>query len=753
MKRRCAWLLAALLLVPLMVLSASPAASAQSCGISLTAQPSHVSFPFGAVPAPGAATFGETFDVAYPPSLANQTVRVQYLNGSRWHDLENFAANAMGFTETSYGLDSGWVRFGTTSVRAVSGLCESGTAVFGVSYDPGAAWMDAGAYAAVIAFAGAFLFLGKSLGWKRFLIVAVPVYLAITPWTGQRYDVYFLLSSGIRILQHVNPFAPGNPPLYPGGLKWAYPPLYALYSALSFLIYRGLSGAPLPSVGGLTWPGWLTAMYNVYLAYVPSSLPLLVSLLKLPMVASAVLTGAFLNRMTRSGWTGVFWLANPLVILVAAVWGQLDPMAALLTVMALYYFGKGKMYHAYLLASLGAAVKVWPIIIIPLMLAITLRREGVRAFKPLSACIPAFAATLAILGAYGNLAYTVYVFLYARAIPTYGGVFTANGLTWQQALLLVKAPPVPVFLLAGVPAYVACLLWVYWKKDADLVKWTVISILVFFLTYNFVNPQYFYWILPLLILQRRRIAGAVFTVLPLAYVALTYNLFYFVSPAVLMNQFSVGASVADQFKVDFFSQTPVAFLVLTAVVPTVIYALLLLSELRPGLLSRRVLRRGLPEDEEGLVSEPVKGRDARERQFEALEEGQKRPQPEIVTVEIGRGEQGGKGYDLRRAEPGGEVGNERRRREISRRHIPPADGDHYGLDPARIRSVELQDEAMGYHFGRAGGVPDGTDEIAARLEEGVELTHERTKVRLAVQGAVERVCYTYLLLPYQVPHP
>ncbi|HKT21367.1 MAG TPA: hypothetical protein VJR06_01910, partial [Nitrososphaerales archaeon] len=538
---------ALLVLLALVALAAgSPAAAAQNCGIGVVAQPSQVSLPSGSVPPPGAATFGETFDVNYSSSYNNQTMTLQYLNGSDWKGLQNFTGNFVGFSELSYGLDNGWAKQGANSVRVVSGGCASSPAAFEVGFDPGALPVDAAIYAALAALALAFIFLGRGLGWKRFLIVAVPVYLALAPWTGQRYDMYFLISSGMRILQHVNPFDPGSPPAYPSPLKWAYPPIYPLYSGLSFLIYHGLTGTALPSASSLTWPGWLTSTYNVYLAYVPPGLPVLATLLKLPMIASAFLTGALITRLTGKGSSAVWWIANPLVILVAAVWGQLDPIATLLAVASLYCFRQGKEYQAYLLASFGAAVKVWPALIIPIMLVAGVKKGGLSALRPAVAVLPAFLVTLGIYGVFGSVINSLFVLVYARGIPTFAGAFSVNGMTWQEVLFVLKSPPIPLFLYLGLPAYAVSLAWMYFRDDLDVVKWTVVSIMILFLTYNYVNPQYFYWVVPFLLLQERKRASAVFTLLPLMFMGFAYDVFYFVSPAVLSNEYLFGSSVADQ---------------------------------------------------------------------------------------------------------------------------------------------------------------------------------------------------------------
>ncbi len=541
-----------------------------------------MNFPSANLPTSSQLTFGEILDVNYSQAFVNQTLAVQSLNGTSWAGIAQFRGNEVGFTEIDYGINSAWAKFGENNLRVVSGSCNSNVLAIDFRYDPTAFQVDLLSYAVMAVLASLFFLVGRRLGWGRFLFVALAAYLALAPWTGQRYDVYFLLSSGIRILQHVNPFDPGNPPLYPGPLKWAYPPLYAAYSAVSFLVYQGLTGSQLPSVASLTWPGWLTATYNVYQAYVPQSLPVLVLLLKLPMVAAAILTGVLLKRMTGSDRAAVWWIANPLVILVAAIWGQLDPIATLFAVGSIYYYEQGKMYHSYLFASIGAAVKVWPVLLIPILFVVSLRRNGTSAVKPLAAVLPALLVTLGLYGIFGNVLESLFVFVYARGIPTFAGAFSVNGLTWQQALFAVGSPPVPVFLYAGIPVYVVMLVWAYWKNVKDVVLLLAASILLLFLTYNYVNPQYFYWIIPLLVLQRRKLAAAVFTALPLVFMLGGYDIFYFVSPALLHSEFEVGASIIEQMKVSLFYQSQVIFLTVSAVVPTIAYLILLYAEFRGG---------------------------------------------------------------------------------------------------------------------------------------------------------------------------
>lgn len=601
-------LLTGLALLVLALASVAPAAAASECGITVNVQPSVVNYPSPSLPAGNQAAFGETIDVNYSLAFVNKTITVLYYSGGNWQPSENIVGNTVGYTRTYLPLHVGQAVFGSNSVRVVSGACDS-SASFTIVSDPAANYWVVAAYAVVWAAISLFLFAGLRLGKKWFPVVAAAAYLAIAPFTGQRYDVYFLISSGVRMLQHVNPFNPGVPPAYPGTYKWAFPPLYVPYGALSFLTYQGITHSSLPAVGALTPPSWYTSMFDVWEAFVPSSLPILVLLLKLPMVVSVLVAGLLLSRMTAAGSTSPLWLANPLVILVGAVWGTLDPITAALAIGAVYMFQKNRYYPAYLLASMGAAVKIWPVLLIPLFLAITLRREGLSALKPLAAILPAALLCLGIYSVSGGLGSDIYTLLYARAIPTFGNSFTVSGLTWQQFLSFWNAPALPIFLVVGIPAYLAVIVWVYCRREVDIVKWTIVSELIFFLTYNYVNPQYFLWVLPFLILQGRKVTTAMFTALPLLSVFFAYNIYYFVSPAVLPDYSSLGSSIADQLKVAFFNQTPWLSLLVLGVLPTFAYALTLLSELKPGVsITLPSLRRSLSEDEKGLVPQAVEGR-------------------------------------------------------------------------------------------------------------------------------------------------
>ncbi len=478
------------------------------------------------------------------------------------------------------GVYSNWARIGTNLLRAeaIPQGCDSNNATLTVvqSGNEGV-FQDAGIWI-VIAAASAFLIvLSRILPTKWFLVIAGVTYVGLIPFTGQRYDVYFLYSSGIRLLDRVSPFSPGNPAIYPSPLKWAYPPLYVPYSSLSYLIYSAISGVSVPSSASLTFPGYFTSIYDVWEAFVPKSFPLLVSLLKLPMILSTFVIYSLLSKSIGTKTALTFWIANPFVIFITSIWGQIDPIAAAFAVGSIYLAKKEKFGPAYLMAGLGAITKVWPALLIPIIFVLRFRKvEFVPALKELVWLVPPALISVAVYGAYGNLFQSLFVLAYSRGVPTYGGEFVVNGLTWQQLLTQLHFPPVPILLYIGVPALILVVVLAY-KQRGSIESYLLIGLLVVFLSYNYVNPQYFFWLVPVFLLLGKKFQGALYSALPMVYIALSYNILYFLSPVLVYDVYEGPAAIIEQLKVNTFYNSPLLIVGFFGIAASTIYLLSLLE--------------------------------------------------------------------------------------------------------------------------------------------------------------------------------
>jgi hypothetical protein len=564
-----------MLLIGLIVLTAftgSARALQQSESLHLGLEPSHLAYP-ASLPKEG-YTFSELFFVNYSDTLAGRIITIQYYNNSEWWNLTSFTGNSIGFTQVYVPVTAYWAHNGENTLRAVSSVYVSNTVTLMVSENAGGFVADGALYALIIMSTFGLILLADKVSPKKFILIMLAAYIIIAPFTGQRYDVYFLITSGIRVLEHVNPFNPGQPPAYPYPLKWAYPPLYPLYSTLAFLIYSLITHTGVPSTSATVYPGYYTAIYSVWRGYVTPSIPLLVFLLKIPMILSYLVVYRVLCSRVGEHVAIKQWSANPLALLVCAIWGQLDPIAAALALLSLDSYSRGRMHYAYLYAALGGAIKLWPAVLIPIYLAQTVRLGVARALRPiLISVIPVAVASIGVYAYFGHPLQTLSILVYSRGVPTYAGEFSVNGLTWQWILYFLKSPPIPLFLFAGPVVYAAILIHAYRHPKADPTVLLMLIILTLFLTYNYVNPQYFLWVIPLLIIQGRRISTWVFTALPLLYVGLSYNAFYFVSPAILYDTYAPSASIAEELKLAFFYNYKPLFITITGIIPLFVYIL------------------------------------------------------------------------------------------------------------------------------------------------------------------------------------
>ncbi len=582
-------LFGALLLLFSLFLPASSATSQEqqsSCTISISRQPPTVYYP--SLPSTGNGV-AVVVGVSYSPDLVNSTFQLQYYNGLGWPTLATFSGNSVQYNFAYAGVYSDWAHYGNNLLRveAVQQGCASNTETLTVvqSGDQGAL-QDAAIWIAIASMSGLLIFLSRVLPTKWFLTIAGVTYLGLAPFTGQRYDVYFLYSSGIRLLDRVSPFSPGNLQPYPFALKWAYPPLYVPYSSLSYLIYSAISRVAIPSNAALTFPGFYTSTYEVWEAFVPSSLPLLVFLLKIPMIASTFGIFGILSKSIGRRTALTFWLANPFVIFITSVWGQIDPIATAFAVASIYLAKKEKFGPAYLMAGLGAATKVWPALLVPIILVVQVRKVGLwPSLKELAWLVPPALISLALFGVYGNLLQSLFVFAYARGVPTYAGEFSVNGLTWQQLLVAMHSPPISILLFVGLPVLILVMVLAY-KRQGSIESYLLIMLLVVFLSYNYVNPQYFFWLVPLFLMLGKKFQGVLYSTLPMLYIALSYNILYFISPVLVYDVYEGPAAVIEQLKINVFYNSPLLLVGLFGIVPSAVYLLSLLDVL--GVLGRKI---------------------------------------------------------------------------------------------------------------------------------------------------------------------
>ena len=376
--------------------------------------------------------------------------------------------------------------------------------------------------------------------YKNYLFL-IPAYLGISVLFGQRYDDFFMITSGMDLLEHINPYIISRS-LAPG-LQWEYPPLYVFYSALSAVFYRYILGMPLISYNESSFN--LLNFGNIYSSWrllEGSNLFVLYLLDKLPFVISFFWIARNLEKTTKiTPWKS--WLLNPLAVVVGIAWGQLDVLGLAFLVQGIVYYRKGEDFKASLFASIGAGIKIFPVFVIPYLLF--------KSRNKVKTLIPVLLVLVAVILGYavsGNALLDLQTIIIGRSTPNFANIFSAQGLTWQIIPVDLGISSFPsLFLYAFIPLYIIFTAYSI-KKGLKIEEYFVIVMLIFFVTYNYVNPQYLIWLLPFLIEMGDRRKLFIYSLLGSLYIALDYSFTYFLNPDISWNYIASSLGEIDVFR-------------------------------------------------------------------------------------------------------------------------------------------------------------------------------------------------------------
>jgi hypothetical protein len=114
---------------------------------------------------------------------------------------------------------------------------------------------------------------------------------------------------------------------------------------------------------------------------------LLMLTLKLPVIIFTFLVGIVLYKLAKNMGAAanraltamLVWLANPIVVIMSVMWGTWDVVALFFTLLSLMLLLRGKMILSAVSLLTGFALKVMPILLLPVCL-IHLYRTNVKAF-------------------------------------------------------------------------------------------------------------------------------------------------------------------------------------------------------------------------------------------------------------------------------------------------------------------------------------------------------------------------------------
>jgi len=491
-------------------------------------------------------------------------------DGKEWRNLANAAVESNGKTSRNQPVDSSWAISGRNYLRVVIGKEVSNTVILTVNVGFGY-WVVAW----VIVFINVLLALwytrkriGKSQALGKlqsylcahisgrekiiFLTFGLLVRVLLAPWTEQRFDNYVSrLWCSLVYGYNLYPFEPRMPPDYPPMLRYSYPPIWFFVTLFLFFIWWMITGFRFPEKPAFLWNHSVVVgnVFESYRSFVPPALPLLDLFLKLPNILADIGIGYLLINFVRdTKYKKVvlfLWILNPFTIQISSIWGVFDPLCTFFAFYSIYLLWKGKFFLSALFLSLGIATKMFPMFFLSPILIYVYKKQGLRkSFKYLTMSL--FVGVLifcSFLLFPGGLEFLYRIFTF-KASPDWYGRNLISGLTWTQLLTLYQwEKNQPVFPLIFIPIFLG-LNYTFWrgKKDFDSLVTCLVSILLLtYLSYTVVNPQYIFWALPfmLYLVIKGRFSKKLYTIfsaIPLIYMYGRHNPLYFISPAIIWGE-------------------------------------------------------------------------------------------------------------------------------------------------------------------------------------------------------------------------
>jgi Gpi18-like mannosyltransferase len=183
------------------------------------------------------------------------------------------------------------------------------------------------------------------------LIAGIAIREALAPFTGHPYDFELWVRLGYYVSHGGNPYV-------------AYPPV----PGLSFPASESPRWPGYPPV----WPLILAGIYKLFSITGINSQFFYYFLIKQPMILADLADAFVISKLVSSNSSSdtkgfrafCFWLLCPYTIIISAVWGMFDQLILLLVLASIYFFSR--TFKSSLLESLGIALKLLPVIFLPL---------------------------------------------------------------------------------------------------------------------------------------------------------------------------------------------------------------------------------------------------------------------------------------------------------------------------------------------------------------------------------------------------
>ena len=327
---------------------------------------------------------------------------------------------------------------------------------------------------------------------KRAIAVTISIIVQclLGLFLGHHYDMGIFFTVGHGVSHGVSPYGifPSreifkNPAFLEQLPGIGYPPPWALYLGLVYLVLYNSTRSIFAYNLGIKLPSILS---NVILAFLVERM--------------AVQEGAVRKYSDKIFY---FFLFNPFMIYVSAVWGQFDSFNILVTVLALNEVYSRRIKRSSVLLALSASLKILPFILFPLFVMFVKRNCSLRSsLEFIMTCAVSIAAfsylPFVVFGWNPEIVFDNLGYHFNRA----GGftLFNIVELLYDQAVLPQGLELLGfVWILALVLGYyILCRTSL--NKRMDLVRWSSSLSFILLLTRSWVSEQNVVMLLPLVML-------------------------------------------------------------------------------------------------------------------------------------------------------------------------------------------------------------------------------------------------------------
>ena len=282
-------------------------------------------------------------------------------------------------------------------------------------------------------------------------------------------------------------------------------------------------------------------------------------LIKFPLIISHLVLTFFVGKFAAERFdvkfgrrVFFFVLTWSFFIFIAALWGQINIISALITFLAFYAVVNNRIGTSALLLGVAITLKIYPLITLPIFLGYILKKVGKRQAGKfmLLACAFPVVFTVSVFAAYGwDILYFLKTIFYWAPVFESNPVLIVSGCMniWSfVALFNINMGELWILRMIWIPVLaIGSFGWLKKPKlnDSDLVLALISVFVLFMITYGWVTEQMFLDPLPFILLQ------------VLAYRPKKTNLYFLVGVQVLIYAFSAfnwGVSIFQPMFEKFF---------------------------------------------------------------------------------------------------------------------------------------------------------------------------------------------------------